>query len=229
MHNRHVTTDSVDCDVDSDPWPPRHLVLRTPRLELRPDDDAGLLELVEQIYGGIHDPANMPFGVPWTDAPRAELGRNAVRFYWSQRAALHRDDWTLNFLVRLNGRVIGNQAIFSHDFAVVREVNTGSWIGQEFQGKGLGTEMRAAVLRFAFEYLGARTARSAAWQDNLESLGVSLKLGYLPDGTEAHPRRGIRTTMKRLLVTAEQFTKYRPQWTLEVEGFTDELRELLGA
>ena len=25
----------------TDPWPLRHLVLRTPRLELRPDDDAG--------------------------------------------------------------------------------------------------------------------------------------------------------------------------------------------
>jgi hypothetical protein len=27
-----------------EPWPLRHLVLRTPRLELRPDDDAGLLD-----------------------------------------------------------------------------------------------------------------------------------------------------------------------------------------
>lgn len=37
-----------------DPWPLRHLVLHTPRLELRPDDDAGLqlgevLQLVEPV------------------------------------------------------------------------------------------------------------------------------------------------------------------------------------
>ena len=37
-----------------EPWPLRHLVLRTPRLELRPDDDAGLLELVEEAYRGVH-------------------------------------------------------------------------------------------------------------------------------------------------------------------------------
>ena len=32
-------------------WPLRHLVLRTPRLELRPDDIAGLDELVAVAYG----------------------------------------------------------------------------------------------------------------------------------------------------------------------------------
>ena len=35
-----------------DPWPLRHLVLRTPRLELRPEDDAGLLELVDLPTAG---------------------------------------------------------------------------------------------------------------------------------------------------------------------------------
>ncbi len=39
-----------------DPWPLRHLLLRTPRLELRPDDDAGLLELVDLAHGGCLPP-----------------------------------------------------------------------------------------------------------------------------------------------------------------------------
>ena len=39
-----------------------HLVLRTPRLELRPDDDAGLHELVDVAYRGVHPPEEMPFG-----------------------------------------------------------------------------------------------------------------------------------------------------------------------
>ena len=59
------------------------VVLRTPRLELRPDDDEGLSEL-------------------------------------GQRASLR----------------------------------AGSWIGQAFQGKGIGTQMRAAVLQFAFGVAG---------------------------------------------------------------------------
>ncbi len=58
-------------------WPLRHLVLRTPRLELRPDDDPGLFELVEVAYRGVHPPEEMPFATPWTDADPAYLGRGA--------------------------------------------------------------------------------------------------------------------------------------------------------
>ena len=39
-------------------------------------------------------------------------------------------------------------------FAVHRTVDTGSWLGQAFQGRGFGKEMRAAVLGFAFDGLG---------------------------------------------------------------------------
>jgi hypothetical protein len=88
-----------------DPWPLRHLVLRTPRLELRPDDDAGLLELAEEAERGVHAPDYMPFFVPWTD----NKPREWLQYYWATRAALRPDDWTIQFLVRHNGRVIGEQ------------------------------------------------------------------------------------------------------------------------
>ena len=212
-----------------DPWPLWQLVLRTPRLELRPDDDAGLLELVETTYQGIHDADWMPFAVPWTQAPREVLGRNTVQFYWSQRASLSATAWTVNFLVRLDGRVIGNQGIGAQDFAIRREVHTGSWIGQAFQGKGIGTEMRAAVLQFAFDHLGALTARSDAWTDNGASLGVSRKLGYESDGTDVLVRgEGARDTMRRQLLTADRFAAHRPPWTVQVEGLTAGCRRLLG-
>jgi hypothetical protein len=48
---------------------------------------------------------------------------------------VRREDWTVNFLVRLGGRVIGNQALTGLDFARIREVSTGSWIGPRHQGQ----------------------------------------------------------------------------------------------
>ena len=216
-------------EQDVEPWPLRGLVLRTPRLELRPDDDAGLVELVAVTLAGIHDPGWMPFGVPWTDAPRDEIGRNTVQFYWSQRASLTASGWAVNFLVRLDGKVIGDQGLSGRDFTVTREVSTGSWIGRAFQGRGIGTEMRAAALQFAFDHLGALTARSDAWLDNAASLGVSRRLGYENDGVEFMVRRGNRATMQRLLLTAERFAEHRPPWTAEVSGLTGECRRLLGA
>ena len=65
-------------------WPLRHLVLRTPRLELRPDDDAGLLELVEVAKKGVHDPAEMPFNVPWTDRLAEDGGLGMVQYFWGR-------------------------------------------------------------------------------------------------------------------------------------------------
>jgi RimJ/RimL family protein N-acetyltransferase len=199
-----------------DPWPLRHLVLRTPRLELRPDDDAGLLELAEEAQLGVHPPELMPFVTPWTDADPAELGPRTMQHCWSVRAALRPERWTVNFLVRLDGRVVGMQGLGSGELAVTREVQTGSWIGLRHQGHGIGTEMRAAVLTFAFDHLGAVRARSAAFTDNPASLRVSEKLGYRRDGTETIARRGRLTQDVRLLLDHHAFR--RPAWTLQVEG-----------
>ncbi|KAA2262167.1 GNAT family N-acetyltransferase [Solihabitans fulvus] len=209
-----------------DPWPLRRLVLRTPRLELRPDDDAGLLELVEEARLGVHAPDEMPFGVAWTDAPSEQLGVNTMRFHWGQRAAVSPQRWDVNFLVRLDGRVIGNQGLHGREFAATRAVGTGSWIGLRHQGSGIGTEMRAAVLMFAFDQLGATTARSSALVDNPRSLGVSRRLGYVEDGSEQLVVRGTATTHRRLLLTRDAFK--RPDWQLTVSG-VDGCRELLGA
>ena len=75
-------------------------------------------------------------------------------------------------------------------------MDTGSWLGRRFQGRGLGKEMRAAVLGFAFDGLGAEVAETSAFLDNLPSNGVSRALGYeengfgslAPEGVAGSPR-----------------------------------------
>ncbi|MFC4944785.1 GNAT family N-acetyltransferase [Pseudonocardia sp. GCM10023141] len=207
-------------------WPLRDLVLRTPRLELRPDDDEGLRELVEVAYGGVHEPGLMPFTVSWTDADPAYLGRGILQYFWSRRAALAPEDWGVHFLVRFEGRVIGMQELMAKDFAVTREVGSGSWLGLAHQRRGFGTEMRAAVLQLAFDHLGARRARSDAFADNPASLAVSRRLGYRPDGTQTVVRRGEPADLVRLLLESADLV--RPEWTLQVASLAG-CRGLLGA
>jgi RimJ/RimL family protein N-acetyltransferase len=211
------------------PWPPATLSLRTPRLELRPDDDDGLDELMAEALRGVHDPAVMPFAVAWTDQPPADLVRSGLQHYWSARAALTARDWTVNFLVRLDGAVIGTQALFAREFADLREVASGSWLGRRFQGRGLGTEMRSAVLQFAFDRLGATAAITGSFTDNLASLGVSRRLGYRPNGTVRRLRRGVPATEQLLRLTADDHARHRPDWRVRVHGLTPRLRALLGA
>lgn len=208
-------------------WPQRDLVLRTPRLELRPDDDAGLAELVEVAYAGIHPPERMPFLVAWTDADPRYMGRGTLQYFWSERARFAPESWALHFLVRHEDRVIGMQSLTTTQFAARREVDSGSWLGREHQGRGFGTEMRAAILGYAFDHLGARHARSDAFADNVASLRVSEKLGYVRDGISIVAPRGEAVENVRLRLTAERFA--RPGWELVVEGHGPELAGLLGA
>ena len=141
-------------------WPLRHLVLRTPRLELRPDDDAGLDELAPWRTAACTRRRRCRSASRGPTPIRRYLGRGILQYFWSERAALAPERWSVHFLVRLDGRVIGTQKLGARDFAITREVDTGSWIGLRHQGQGIGTEMRAAVVLFAFDHLGALTARS---------------------------------------------------------------------
>lgn len=207
-------------------WPPFGLRLRTPRLTLTVVRDDDLTEIVDLAAAGVHPPDTMPFTIPWTLAPAEELPANLLRYQWGLRSRTGPDDWTLPFAVRCDGRLVGLQDLGAREFGVLRAVETGSWLGRAHQGQGIGTEMRAAVLLFAFDHLGAQTAHSGAFFDNPRSRGVSDRLGYRPNGVEAVQRRpGERAMSQRLMVTPAEFR--RPDWTLQVEGL-DACRALLG-
>lgn len=207
-------------------WPLFGLRLRTPRLELRPVRDEDVPGLVDAALAGIHDPAVMPFAVPWTDAEPDVLRRELARFVWRQRASIRPDTWTLQLAVLHEGRPIGVQDLTAAGFAQLRTVLTGSWLTRRAQGSGIGTEMRAAVLLFAFDVLGAEVAESSAASWNAASLGVSRHLGYVDNGVERRaPRPGEVIEEQRLRLPREAFV--RPAWSLQVEGFEAARRDLL--
>lgn len=201
-------------------WPIFGLRLATPRLVLTPLQDADLPETCELILAGIHDRAVMPFALPWTAGAPAEVIANALRFYWSSRASSTPDNWSVLFAVRRQGELVGMQDLRGKDFAVTRTVSTGSWLGRAHQGQGIGTEMRSAVIQFAFDHLQAIRADSGAFTDNPQSLAVSRKLGYRPDGTAVLRRRpGERAVEQRL--TVDRATFVRPDWMVQFRGLAD--------
>jgi len=186
-------------------WPLTGLRLRTPRLELRWPTLNDLDELVALAVDGVHDPDVQPFGVAWTDAPTAKLPSQSLRYYWAEWGAWRLNDWTLHLVVVHNGAVVGTQAMRGRDFAILREVGTGSWLGRRYHRLGMGTEMRAAVLSLAFDGLHAEYAVSRAHWDNAASLGVSRKLGYARDGIE-------RLVVRQRPVTAQRLRLDRASW-----------------
>jgi RimJ/RimL family protein N-acetyltransferase len=200
-------------------WPFFDLRIRTPRLELRPDWDDGLVALGELAAQGIHDPATMPFGQPWSDLPSGgELERSVLQWNWRQRAELTPDKWRLAFVVSVGGRIAGIQGIEAEHFARCRVVETGSWLGREFQGQGVGREMRAAVLHLAFAGLGATEALSGAFHDNAASLAVSRALGYGNNGEHIRLRRSDPDRMVELRLTRADWERHRWPEPIEIDG-----------
>lgn len=186
-------------------WPLFDLELRTPRLLLRPARDEDFAGLIEAVDAGIHDPDAMPFSTPWTDEEPVTRRRSTAQFLWRQRANWSTDDWHLTYAVLHDGRPIGVQGILAKQFPIRREVETGSWLSQPFQGRGFGKEMRAAVLQFAFEGLGAVIARSGAFVDNVSSIRVSKALGYRENGRHRLAPRGEPKVMLNFELTRDEW------------------------
>jgi RimJ/RimL family protein N-acetyltransferase len=213
--------------MDTTIWPFAALRVTTPSLELRPPDDDDLCVLAHAAADGVHEPGTMPFSVPWTRAEPSELQRRVLQHGWRQRAALERDDWVLPLAVCVDGMPRGIQALQAKQFSVRRTVETGSWLTRVAQGKGIGTEMRAAVLHLAFDGLGADEALSGSFTDNPASAAVSRHHGYASNGEEICEREGEPARLQRWVLTRATWTRTRRD-DIRIEGL-DACLPLLGA
>ncbi len=170
-------------------WPLFDLRVCTPRLEIRLPNDADLYRLNELADHGVHEPSAMPFTIPWTDTPLPRRHRESLKFWWSARANWTPESWNFTGAVFVDEAPVGVQGLMAKNFARLLTVETGSWLGLQHQGQGLGKEMRAAILHLAFEGLGAIEALSGAFHDNRASLATSKSLGYAENGNRLMLRR----------------------------------------
>jgi RimJ/RimL family protein N-acetyltransferase len=204
-------------------WPLFGLTVRTPRITLSHPRDDELDALNQVISEGIHDPATMPFDIPWTDEPEDIRPRHSLQHWWRARASWEPDKWTLTMMVKEGETVVGVQDMLAKEFRVTGEVATGSWLGRKFQRRGIGKEMRAAILHLAFAGLRAERATSAAFEDNPASIAVSRALGYVGNGEELKVRRGQPSRTLRFLLHRRDWEKHRRD-DIQIEGLEPCLR-----
>ncbi len=188
------------------------LRLRTPLLELRLPSRPELEALREVALAGVHPPEFMPFTVAWTDDPSLS---DFVDYHEMRRREWRVEAWHLELGVWVEGEPLGVQAMTAADFPATRTVMTGSWLGQRFQKRGIGTEMRTAVLGLAFRGLGAQVARSGAIEGNAASLRVSEKLGYRVVGSGTVSPRGVELEHTDVELRRED---WRPPFAVEITG-----------
>jgi RimJ/RimL family protein N-acetyltransferase len=173
-------------------WPLPALVLTTPDLVLRGMSEADALALAAVAPDDLARDPDLP-----------SIGYDVEQTYWRHMGQWRLDDWVLPFTVLRDGEPIGVQALEGKHFLIRRVVDSYSWLVRPARGKGMGKQMRAAVLELAFRGLGATHAISEAWDDNTASLRVSEAMGYERNGVMIERRDGGVGRMQHVVLPAE--------------------------
>ncbi len=184
-------------------WPLFDLRLTTPDLELRPMTEGDQLALADLLPDDFElDPAATRYTV---DDEHTSRGIVTFQSYWNAYGTWSPAHWRLNFAVFAAGELIGAQELEGTDFPVLRTVDTFSFLVPAARGRGLGKQMRGAILALAFGPMAAQAAITSAWHDNHASLGVSRALGYQPNGEalHRHERGGVDVMVHLRLTRAD--------------------------
>ena len=119
-------------------WPAAGVRVRSGDLELRWIDDELLLDLAAVAARGVHDPGTMPFEHPWTRGTPDEVARSVLAYQWDARARVSPSKLVLELGVLADGVPVGVQGLVADDWHVLRRAQTGSWLGIEHHGRGIG-------------------------------------------------------------------------------------------
>ncbi len=162
--------------------------------------DSDLGELADKLPDDFEqDPHAEMLGGLDRDANRRRL---LFQTYWRSLGTWSPASWYLDLVVLRDGALVGVQSLEAEQFAVLRTVDTGSWLVKAVRGRGVGVAMRMAVLGLAFDHLGAQAAITSATGDNAASLGVSRRIGYRPNGVSFSDSEHGRIELTHLRLTA---------------------------
>jgi RimJ/RimL family protein N-acetyltransferase len=187
-------------------------------IELRGITDDLLGPLADLAVEGISPPGGPPFLTPRKTEPPQDLPRFLAQYYWQLRADFSPDRWTAPLAVLWDGNPVGVQELFGDKYLVNRTTETGSWLSRRFQGRGIGTATRQVIAAFAFDHLDAQHVISAAFIDNVASVAVSRKVGFIENGVDTWAREGKLVPHQRFQLSRGNLV--RCEHPLMVTGLT---------
>ncbi|MGN6332673.1 MAG: GNAT family N-acetyltransferase [Motilibacteraceae bacterium] len=200
-------------------YPLLGLRISTPTLELRAATDDLLDQLADVVRAGDAHAQPAPYDDPmsfYEPDPDLRVAR-WLQAIWRGRGRVEPDFWRLYFAVLVDGRPVGMQDLVGAGFSTFGTVSSFSWLAADQRGRGLGREMRAAILHLAFDGLGAREATSEAFVDNRPSNAISQQLGYETDGSDWATRQGEPALLHRWRLTRQRWEEHR-RGDIELHG-----------
>jgi RimJ/RimL family protein N-acetyltransferase len=196
-------------------WPLADLRLSIGDVTLRPMSEDDIGPLSERLPDDVElDPA-----LPTYAGRDGRLARGTTvhQTYWHSLGTWRPESWNLPLLVSVDRAPVGVQTIEADDFASRRAVGSSSWLITAARGRGVGRQMRLAMLALAFDGLAATVAETTAWHDNIASLAVSRRIGYVDNGVYQHADRGRVDEMRRMRLTHAAWSR-QPRADVRIDG-----------
>lgn len=157
------------------------LPIRTPRLLIRPKqfgDGAATAAAVAETWESLHQ------WMQWAEN---------LEFFTEENMEIRTRQMMASFLLREVFEFLGVETATGqpvvwcgfHDIDwQARQCDTGWWVRQGAQGRGLATEACNAMLRYAFEALGMRRVGLTHSSGNEASRRIAEKLGFTQEGIQ---------------------------------------------
>jgi len=122
----------------------------------------------------------------WEHFAGLSAQRNRHRLFvqrtWNHRGSWSLPSWRLDLAVEVSGELVGLQALGLTTSRGSALSTLARGLAIPACGRGTVVAMRTAILGLAFEHLGEVAAISCARVDNVPSLAVFRRLGYIENG-----------------------------------------------
>jgi RimJ/RimL family protein N-acetyltransferase len=183
------------------------LTLKTSRLVLRVPTEEEIEGLAQVAANGIQKPGESHFHDDRLYGSFEDIKKFLLEEIQKRATECDKEDWQLPFAIFYEGKPVGMVTMYSKQFYIAKGFGVSYWIGLPFQRKRIGTETVRTVLSLGFDGLGAREAYGGAWSDNIPSLRVMEKLGFIFNGEYWMVRQGKAVKDKRMRLPKEHWIK----------------------
>ncbi len=152
--------------------------LNTNRLVIRPFEDGDVKSLVRLLNNFQVSSRLRVVPYPYTEE-NAEWWVSNSAAEWKKNP---RCSYSFAIVYRDSNCLIGGCGLID-----VNDISAGMgyWLGEEYHGKGLGTEMLHALIDFSNQQLKLSCLWADAYDDNVASIGLLKKCGFKRDSTIA--------------------------------------------
>jgi RimJ/RimL family protein N-acetyltransferase len=144
--------------------------------------------------------------MPWVD--RYRNPDDALEYCRRSHARwLMREDLAVAILERETGRIVGGSGLHRIDWKY-RLFEIGYWVRQDAEGRGYASETTQLLTRLAFDELDANRVELRIDTENVRSLRVAERLGFVLEGTlrrKLPAPGGSPTDMAVLALLSEEY------------------------